>query len=78
MYRLFREGRFDEARALHFTLSRLNGAVSGTYGVAGVKAAMDAAGYRGGEPRHPLVPVPAEAREAIRRSIADAGFRTVS
>ncbi len=78
MYRLFREGRFDEARALHFTLSRLNGAVSGTYGVAGVKAAMDAAGFRGGDPRHPLLPVPAEAREAIRRTIAEAGFRTVS
>jgi dihydrodipicolinate synthase/N-acetylneuraminate lyase len=27
--------------------------LSGSFGVPGVKAAMDLAGYRGGEPRHP-------------------------
>lgn len=74
VYRMFVAGRFGEARELHFTLAKLNGAVSGTAGVAGVKAAMDAVGFRGGEPRHPLVTVSAEVRVRIREAIADAGY----
>jgi len=74
LYRLFTEGRFDEARNLHFRLARLNGAISGAYGVAGVKAAMDIAGFRGGEPRHPLIPVTDTVRDTIRRSIEEEGF----
>ena len=33
----------------------MNHAISGSYGVAGVKAAMDLAGFVGGPPRRPLV-----------------------
>jgi 4-hydroxy-2-oxoglutarate aldolase len=51
-------GRHDEARALQRALTPLARAVTTTYGVAGLKAAMDVAGYRGGPPRAPLVGVP--------------------
>ncbi len=74
LHRLFAAGALDEARALHFRLARLNGAVAGTWGVAGVKAAMTFTGYRGGDPRHPLAPVPQEGREGIRRAILGEGF----
>ncbi len=77
VYRLFVDERFGEARELHFTLAKLNGAVSGTSGVAGVKAAMDVVGFRGGEPRHPLVTVTAEVRARIQEAIVNAGYTVV-
>ena len=36
---------------------RINKAISGTYGVPGVKAAMNLAGLKGGIPRRPLLPL---------------------
>ena len=47
-------------------VSRVNKAISGTYGVAGVKAAMDLAGYVGGIPRRPLLPLDQDARARMQ------------
>ena len=45
-------------------ISRINAAISGAHGVAGVKAAMTLAGFRGGIPRRPLLPLePARVQE---------------
>ncbi|MHC4324504.1 MAG: dihydrodipicolinate synthase family protein [Planctomycetota bacterium] len=74
LYRLFTQGKYDRARELHFKLSRLNQAVSGTWGVAGVKAAMDLMGFKGGKPRHPLKAVTNEGAEKIKRQIVNEGF----
>jgi 4-hydroxy-2-oxoglutarate aldolase len=74
LYRLFTQGKYDEARILHFRLSRLNQAVSGKWGVAGVKAAMDIMGFKGGQPRHPLRAVTNEAAEEIKQQIVNEGF----
>jgi len=74
LYRLFTEGRFDEARALHFRIARLNSAISGVSGVAGVKAAMNLVGFRGGEPRHPLIPLSNEAVDTIRERMREEDF----
>jgi 4-hydroxy-2-oxoglutarate aldolase len=74
LYHLFTEGRYDQARELHFKLARLNQAISGVYGVAGVKAAMDIVGFKGGQPRGPLRAVTKEAAEKIRRQIESEGF----
>jgi len=49
-------GRHEEALALQRALAPLARAVTATHGVAGLKAAMTLAGYRGGTPRPPLVP----------------------
>ena len=54
LYKLTCQGQIDQARNLHQTIVRANKAVSGSFGVAGVKAAMNLAGYFGGEPRRPL------------------------
>ncbi|MFC1538334.1 dihydrodipicolinate synthase family protein [Candidatus Latescibacterota bacterium] len=74
LYKLFLESRYKEAKKLHLSLQRLNGAVSGTYGVAGVKGAMDVAGFKGGEPRHPLIKITDADKQKIRESIIREGF----
>jgi 4-hydroxy-2-oxoglutarate aldolase len=68
------QGKYEEAKILHFKLSRLNQAVSGTWGVAGVKASMDIMGFKGGQPRHPLKAVTKEAVGEIKRQIVNEGF----
>ena len=66
VYRAFRDGDHARARRLQAALTPLAGAVTATWGVAGLKVAMDLAGRRGGEPRAPLAPPPASAREELR------------
>jgi 4-hydroxy-2-oxoglutarate aldolase len=44
--------------------------VGGTYGVAGLKAALDLTGYTGGVPRPPLLPAPPHVVEAIAGQLA--------
>lgn len=74
LYSLFTLGHYDQARELHFKLARLNQAISGVWGVAGVKAAMDIVGFKGGSPREPLRDVTSEVAESIKRQIASEGF----
>jgi 4-hydroxy-2-oxoglutarate aldolase len=74
LYRFFIEGKYNQARTLHFKISRLNQAISGTWGVAGVKAAMDIMGFKGGQPRGPLNVVTNEAAEKIKQQIMNEGF----
>jgi 4-hydroxy-2-oxoglutarate aldolase len=74
LYQLFTEGRFDEAKELHGRLSRLNQAVSGAWGVPGVKAAMDISGFRGGQPRWPLAAVTIDDTMKIKQQIVNEGF----
>ncbi|MGA8265592.1 MAG: dihydrodipicolinate synthase family protein [Ignavibacteriaceae bacterium] len=54
VYNLFNEAKLKEARKLQAKLIPVNKAVTGKYGVAGLKAAMDVLGYFGGDPRSPL------------------------
>ena len=74
LYDLFTQGIYDRARELSARLIRLNQPISGAWGVAGVKAAMDLVGFRGGRPREPLAPVPAEAVAQIRQAMVNEGF----
>jgi 4-hydroxy-2-oxoglutarate aldolase len=63
-------GRHAEARALQRQLTPLARLVTTGFGVPGLKAAMDLAGYAGGAPRGPLTPAPPEAAEQIRAELA--------
>ncbi len=74
LYRLFTQGEYDKARELSFRLARLNQAVSGSWGVAGAKAAMDLTGFKGGSPRLPLQALSDEAKENIKQAIINEGF----
>lgn len=76
LYDLFSQGMYDRARALSAGLIRLNQAVSGAWGVAGVKAAMDLVGLKGGRPREPLLPVPSDGVARIRQAMTKEGFLT--
>ena len=56
LYRAFERGDHAAARRLQEALTPLATAVTTAHGVAGLKAAMDAAGRRGGAVRPPLLP----------------------
>lgn len=64
------DGRHAEARALQRLLTPLGRMVTTTYGVPGLKAAMDVGGFRGGEPRAPLIPVSPGVMDEIRAEVA--------
>ncbi len=74
LHKLFKDGTFNEAQELHHRLVRVNRMVSGSYGVAGVKAAMDLMGYQGGSPRHPLRGLSDSDRAKIKAAIEKEGF----
>jgi len=76
LYDLFTQGQYERARELNARLVRVNQAISGTWGVAGVKAAMDLVGLKGGRPREPLIPVPDEAVAQIKQALINGGFTT--
>jgi 4-hydroxy-2-oxoglutarate aldolase len=67
LYDLARAGKHDEARVLQQRLTPLANAVTSGYSIAGLKVAMDIAGYVGGDVRRPLRPAKPEAREVLRR-----------
>ncbi len=74
---LFGYGRArDEANGvpLQDRVSRINAAISGAHGVAGVKAAMTLAGFQGGIPRRPLLPLEPAQVEALRALLEAEGL----
>jgi 4-hydroxy-2-oxoglutarate aldolase len=70
LYDLTVSGRHTEARALQRVLTPLARAVTAAHGVAGLKAAMALAGYRGGPPRAPLLPASPAAADDLARHLA--------
>jgi 4-hydroxy-2-oxoglutarate aldolase len=72
LYRAFLAGDHARARRIQAALTPLAVAVTTTWGVAGLKAAMDAAGLRGGFVRAPLLSVPATARGELSAVLAQA------
>jgi 4-hydroxy-2-oxoglutarate aldolase len=51
----------------------VNRAISGRYGVAGVKAAMELNGFVGGIPRRPLLPLGEAQRQELRATLVQEG-----
>lgn len=64
--------RPDEARQLQRTIAPLGEALSGGYGVPGLKAGLRLLGYDHGDPRMPLPPLAASELPAFRRLLEDA------
>jgi 4-hydroxy-2-oxoglutarate aldolase len=71
LYRLFQEGRSEEARRLQLDLLPLNRAVVSAYGIAGLKYAMDLQGLCGGPVRSPLLPLSDKGRAEIEAILKD-------
>ncbi|HET7791361.1 MAG TPA: dihydrodipicolinate synthase family protein [Gemmatimonadales bacterium] len=65
-----RAGKRDVAETLQRTLTTLDKEIVSKSGPAGVKAAMDAAGYFGGDVRAPLVPLPDAERARLAQLVA--------
>jgi 4-hydroxy-2-oxoglutarate aldolase len=55
LYDLVRQGKHADALAVQRRITPLAKSVTSAFGVAGLKAAMDLAGYVGGAPRMPLL-----------------------
>ncbi|HRC54188.1 MAG TPA: dihydrodipicolinate synthase family protein [Bacillota bacterium] len=68
---LVEQGNLEEARSVQKSLLRLNNLVTGKYGVAGLKAALDLIGYFGGLPRRPILPVGEKEKEEIRSALEE-------
>ena len=74
MQKLVADGRLEEAREIQRRIMPLAQSVGGTYGVPGLKAALDLVGFAGGAPRPPLRPVPAQTQEIIRGQLEALGL----
>jgi 4-hydroxy-2-oxoglutarate aldolase len=74
LYELGIARELEEGRELQFELMRINQLVSGKFGVAGVKVAMDLAGLYGGPPRAPLLPLTKEEGEKMREDLIASGY----
>jgi 4-hydroxy-2-oxoglutarate aldolase len=57
LHQLYRAGQFDLARELQTMLVRASKTMMSEMGIAGIKFVMDQRGYRGGDPRLPLLPL---------------------
>ena len=67
-------GDHQAAAALQRRMIPLNTAVTATYGIPGLKAALDRLGYFGGEPRRPLLASSEAERGAIDAILHQAGL----
>jgi len=74
IYELLKDGNFEAAKKLQLKMIPVNQAVTATYGVPGLKAAMDMLGYFGGDPRPPLLPASDKEKSEIRNILIKAGL----
>jgi 4-hydroxy-2-oxoglutarate aldolase len=57
LYQLYRHGQMELAREMQNVLVRASKTFMSEMGIAGIKFVMDQRGYRGGDPRLPLLPL---------------------
>ena len=70
LYELAKTGRLEKAVKLQMALLEANQAVTGRFGIPGLKAAMDMIGGIGGSPRRPLLPLGDEDKKILEDIIA--------
>jgi 4-hydroxy-2-oxoglutarate aldolase len=75
---LVASGRLADARLLQRRLMPVARSVGSTYGVAGLKTALDLLGYAGGDPRPPLLPVSPATVAIIRGQLQTLGLPLVA
>jgi len=74
IFNLFNNGKLSEAENLQSTLIPVNQAITSTYGVAGLKAAMDMVGYYGGIPRSPLEALDEDKKKKLKQILTNASL----
>jgi 4-hydroxy-2-oxoglutarate aldolase len=70
LYEIARRGQLDAARELQKNLLRASKLIVSDLGIPGVKFVMDQRGYRGGEPRLPLLPINDAAKRRVLEFLA--------
>jgi 4-hydroxy-2-oxoglutarate aldolase len=75
VFKAVRIGDLETARALQATIMPASKVIVSQCGIPGVKYAMELAGYRGGLPRQPLLPLSEDQKQAIRELLAKLGAR---
>lgn len=68
---LFNAGQWEEARQLQARLAPANTAVTATYSVPGLKAALELTYGYGGRPRAPLLPLTKQERDTLAQIFND-------
>ena len=76
LMQLVADNRLERARALQQRLTPLAKSVGGTYGVSGLKAALNLLGYQAGVPRPPLRSAPPPVVDIIRGQLDALGLTT--
>jgi len=71
---LVQAGDFEAARQIQLKMIPVNKAVTATFGIAGLKTALDLLGYFGGDPRAPLLPSSDETKTAVENTLKQAGL----
>ncbi|MEA3408487.1 MAG: dihydrodipicolinate synthase family protein [Chloroflexota bacterium] len=72
IWELVNAGRYEEAREIHYRLMPVGRAVTSAYGIPGLKGSLDLLGYRGGNPRPPLLPADGTTRERLKEILVAA------
>ena len=72
IFDLVKADDLDAARELQLKMIPVNQAVTATFGVPGLKVAMDILGYFGGDPRLPLLPSSEQERSEIKNILKKA------
>lgn len=74
LFAAHRRGDHDAARREQDLLAPLGTMVTTTLGIAGLKACLDLAGFAGGAPRHPLLPLSETQSQHLRRGMEASGL----
>lgn len=74
IYELFRAGKIAEAARRQLDLIPLNKAVMETYGIPGLKYAVELQGWYGGPARRPLLPIDDGAKSEIKARLQALGL----
>jgi len=72
LYEAFRRGDSETAEKLRKRLMILIEKITVPYGIPGIKVALDLSGYRGGQPRPPLLPLNGTAQKKIASALRQA------
>jgi 4-hydroxy-2-oxoglutarate aldolase len=76
IHALVNQGNFKEAKRLQLQMLPVNNAVTVTYGISGLKAAMGMLDYFGGDPRLPLLPATQQDKIEVREILIQAALLT--
>jgi len=74
LFQAFKAGRSSEAGRLQQQIGPAHNDIVGAIGVPGVKVALDLLGYRGGDPRPPILPLSEKGRAKVRETLVQNGL----